>query len=57
MPGAGLRIAQDGRFLKGDFRGAVIASGASWIAGTLGLSMLGFGRSRTGDVEREREDM
>jgi hypothetical protein len=53
-PNAGLRIDQDGRFLKGDFRGAVVANGASWTADTLGLSMLGFGRSRCEDVERER---
>jgi hypothetical protein len=54
-PSVGLRITQDGRFLKGDFRGGVTASGASWTAGTLRLSMLGFGRQRAGDVERERE--
>jgi hypothetical protein len=54
-PSVGLWIAQDGRFLKGDFRGGVAASGASWTAATLGLSILGFGRPRCGDVERERE--
>jgi hypothetical protein len=46
---------QDRRFLKGDFRGGVVVRGVSWTAATLGLSILGFGRSRCGDVERERE--
>jgi hypothetical protein len=54
-PSIGLRIAQDGRFPKGDFRGGVAASGVSWTAGTLRLSMLGFGRPRAGEVERKRK--
>ena len=52
--GAGLRIAQDARFLKKDFRGGGVVSGASWTAVTLGLSMLGFGRERFERVEGER---
>ena len=52
---AGLRIAQDGRLLKGDFRGGAATSGASWTAGMPRLSVLGFGRPRAADVERERE--
>jgi len=56
VPSAGLWIEQDRRFLKGDFRGGVVVvRGVSWTAATLGLSMLGFGRSRCGDMERERE--
>jgi hypothetical protein len=39
---AGLRIDQDGRFLKGDFSGGVVASGASWLPGMLGLSCSGL---------------